>query len=115
MENIRCLIADIPQIVLADIVQHIAENRLGIEVVGRIESKENFPRVIRENKVDVVMFGAKNDLFPDEWRDIRDSDPDLLFVGLIEDGRHAAIFINDIGPDQLMNMLKASLRNENYD
>ena len=111
MENIRCLIADIPQVVLADIVQRIAQSRLGIEVVGRIDNKEHFSQMVHERNVDVVVFGAESDFFPVEWRDVRDSNPDMLFIGLIDDGRHAAIYINDIGTDQLINMVRFSTKN----
>ncbi len=48
MGNFRCLIADIPQLILADIVYRLAEESEDIKVVERLESTDNLVEVVKK-------------------------------------------------------------------
>lgn len=108
MDNIRCLIADIPQILLADIVQGITESRSGFDVVKRVENKNNLPQIVREHKIDVVILEIKASRFSNECNEILDSKPELVIVGLVKDGRRAAILIDNIGKKELIKLIRTT-------
>jgi len=48
MGNFRCLIADIPQLILADIVYWLAEESEDIKVVERLENTDNLVEVVKK-------------------------------------------------------------------
>ncbi len=47
METLHCLIADIPQIVLADIVQDMVEESNDIDVIGRVNITEEILSAVK--------------------------------------------------------------------
>ena len=112
MDNVRCLIADIPHNLLADIVQRITESRSDIEVVGRFESKDGLPQIVRDSEADVVIFGMEAGTLSNECKEMFDAKPELVIVGLVEDGRRAAIIIDDVGPKEIMDIMHVAFKDK---
>ncbi len=106
MKNIRCLIADIPQTVLADTVQRIAESNLGIEIVERVEGKDDLLKLSRDRKIDVLIIGMNEDKIPMEYKEILDGVPESVIIGLIKNGRRVAVFLDDIGSNELIDLMR---------
>ena len=110
METLNCLIADIPQVVLADIVQKITEENQNIEVVERVPKIEDVPAILSRKDIDVLILGMKSNISPQICRDILNDYSDLLIVGLVDDGRQAAIYMDDIGVDEILKIITSYAR-----
>jgi hypothetical protein len=106
VETLHCLIADIPQIVLADIVQRITEENKNIEVVERVPSIEDVPAILSRQDIDVLILGMKSNICPLACKDILKKYSDLLIVGLVDDGRQAAIYIDDVGSNEIVKIIR---------
>lgn len=105
MENIRCLIADIPQQVLADIVQSITNECKAAEVVDRINGVENLQLAVKENSIDVVILGMKNNVLPRQCSELMEQFANLMVIGLIDDGRRAAVYLDNIGTKEIVHII----------
>ena len=110
METLNCLIADIPQVVLADIVQKITEENQNIEVVERVPKIEDVPAILSRKDIDVLILGMKSNTPHQICRDILNKFSDLLIVGLVDDGRLAAIYMDDIGVDEILKIITSYAR-----
>ena len=110
METIHCLIADIPQVVLADIVQRITEENQNIEVVKRVPNIEDVPAILSEQDIDVLILGMKSNTSLQAYRDILNNFSDLLIVGLVDDGRLVAIYMDDVGVDEMLKIITSYAR-----
>jgi len=106
MESVRCLMADIPQLVLADIVQNITEESSDIEVIGRVNNIEEIPDVVSNNHVDVLILGMKNSMLPDVCLDIMNNISNLVIVGLVDDGRRLAVYLDNVGKNDVLKIIK---------
>lgn len=106
METIHCLIADIPQVVLADIVQRITEENQNIEVVNRVPNIEDVPAILSRQDIDVLILGMKSNTSPQTYKDILNKFSDLLIVGLVDDGRLAAIYMDDVGSNEIVKIIR---------
>lgn len=106
METLHCLIADIPQIVLADIVQRITEENHNIEVVKRVPNIEDVPAILNGQDIDVLILGMKSNTLPQAYKDILNNFSDLLIVGLVDDGRQAAIYMDDVGSNEIVKIIR---------
>jgi len=105
MENIRCLIADIPQVILADIMQKLTEDNNGTEVVERVSDLNDLPLTIKNKSINVLILGMQNNVFPQICEDVLINAPELLVVGLVNDGRRAAIYMDDVGKNDITNII----------
>ena len=106
METLHCLMADIPQVVLADIVQRITEENYNIEVVKRVPNIEDVPAVLSRQNIDVLILGMKSNTSPRTYRDILNKFSDLLIVGLVDDGRLAVIYMDDVGSNEIVKIIR---------
>ena len=106
MEILRCLIAGIPQKVLADIVQSVTQQDEKIDVVGQVSNIADVPEILDKQKVDVLILGMQGDTSHQLCEQMLKQFPDLLIVGLINDGRATVIFMGDVGSSQLVRILK---------
>lgn len=105
MDNLRCLIANIPELVLADIVHRLVDERPDVDVVARDASNRNLRELIKKYGVDVLIMGLDISHIPEEYIDIMELDSDLVVIGLIEEGRHAMVLIEDIGLGDLKELI----------
>ncbi len=105
MEILRCLIADIPQKVLADIVQRVTQLDEKIDVVGQVSNICDISGILNTQKIDVLIMGMRDDMPHGYCREILDQFPQLLIVGLVNDGRMAVVCLADLGSSQLVNLI----------
>lgn len=105
MDNIRCLIADMSQITLADIVHHLAEDSPSIDIVNRIDSIKNIHQLIQNYTADVVILGVESDSISREHTEILDAFPGLVMVGIVGNGRRAIVIVDDVGPNELTDLI----------
>ncbi len=106
METLHCLIADIPQIVLADIVQDMVEESNDIDVIGRVNTTEEILSAVKQGSVDVLVLGMKNDAAPRVLVDIMNKVSNLVVVGLVDDGRKLAVYLDDVGKSEIVNIIR---------
>jgi DNA-binding NarL/FixJ family response regulator len=102
---LRCLIADIPQKVLADIVQRVTQQDEKIDVVGQVSDIDDISGILNTQKIDVLIMGMRDDTPHDFCREILDRFPQILIVGLVNDGRMAVVCLADLGSSQLVNLI----------
>ena len=105
MESVRCLIADIPQIVLADIVQRLAEENAGVEVVDQVNDMDDLPLIIKNKSINVLIVGMQNNAIPPVCEEALNSKPELLVVGLVNDGRRAVIYMDDVSKNEIIDII----------
>lgn len=105
MENLRCLISDIPQQLLSDIILSIAQRQENIEVVERVPNTDELDSILNNKSIDVLILGLKSNSFPDICKDLLDKFSDLLILGLFDDGRHAAVFLDDVGTHEIVKII----------
>jgi len=107
MKRVRCLIADLPQQLLADIVQNMAEESGLIEVVDQVSSIADIPTVIASKPVDVLMLGMKNTELPSLCVDLMNRISGLHIIGLVDDGRRLAVYLNNVGRTDVLRIIRA--------
>lgn len=105
MKSLRCLIADMPQAILVDILKRTAARSENIEVLDRIFKKDELPQAFAQNPIDVLIVGMEKIAVPELYSSLMNRHSNLLVVGLIDDGRTAAVFVNDIGSDELTDLI----------
>jgi len=106
VKSIRCLIAGIPQVLLADIVQRIVQDNENIEVIERVSDIDDVSAILSVQDVDVLITGMKSNHDPQRYRNIQNQFANLLIIELIDDGRHATIYVNDIGCCEIVQVIK---------
>ena len=107
MQPLTCLIADIPQSVLADIVQRIAMDTRDVKVIPGVANSADLPSILNNQSVDVLIVGMEEFALPGVCKSMLDRFTDLLVVALVNDGRKAAVFINDIRSQEVSTIIEA--------
>ena len=105
MEILRCLIADIPQNILAHIVHSVAQQDEKIDVIGQVRNIDDIPRFLRRENIDVLIMGMRDDTPHRFCQDIFKNFPELLIVGLVDDGRMAVACLADVSSRQLLDII----------
>jgi hypothetical protein len=106
VETLRCLISDIPQKLLSDIVVSITQQHENIEVVDRVSGSKELNSVLKQQPVDVLILGLKTNCFPEFCRDILEKFSDLLIVGLCNDGRLATVYLDDVSSNEIIKIIR---------
>ena len=107
MDKIRCLIADMPQLILADIISDIAVDQRDIDVVDRVETIDDVPAVLGKRDIDVLIIGMSSDLSFNYCKDIVKRFPRTLVIGLPDDGRSAIVCKGDVGREEIIKLIHA--------
>lgn len=105
METLRCLISDIPQKLLSDIILGITQQHENIEVVDRVSDSKDLNSILKQESIDVLILGLKTNCFPEFCKDLLDRFSDLLIVGLIDDGRMAAVYLDDVRSHEIIKII----------
>ena len=105
MEILRCLIADIPQKVLADIVQRVTQQHGKIDVIGQVSGIDDVPAILGKEAIDVLIMGMRDNTPHQFCRDILKKFPGLLVVGLVDDGRMAVACLADVSSRELVKII----------
>ena len=107
METLRCLISDIPQKLLSDIVTGITDPHKDIEVVDRIAGREDLYLALNKQSIDVLILGLNQNCFPGFCSELLNQFSDLLIVGLCHDGRQAAVYLDDVSSHEIIEVIRA--------
>jgi hypothetical protein len=105
MESIRCVIANMPQQMLVDIVENMAAESGILEVVERVKSINEIPSAIAKNPVDLLILGMKGSELPELCANILNRSKDLPILGLVDDGRRLAMYLNNVSKDDILGIL----------
>ena len=114
MENIRCLIADIPHIILEDIIRKIIMDRPGIEVVDHFDSNNNISQVIKEHSIDVLIVGMEAETAFQTLNEVVNISPKVVTIGVVADGRRICVCVDDVGPGDLVELVDAAFQSQQY-
>jgi len=107
MESVRCVIANIPQEILADIVQNLVAISSKIVIVGRVGSVHEVPEVLRQTSVDAVILGLDNLATPQVDLALPPQVRRLPIIGLDNDGRRLVVYVEDVGGYDLVKIIEA--------
>lgn len=105
MDLIRCLIADVPQQLLGDIVKKVVEQDAALELVGDVKNTADLPRFVEKQSIDVLIVGVDCKNLQQLYDDLIKVIPDVLVFGLIDDGRGAMVYLEDIGVDEMLQLI----------
>ncbi|MCP4494553.1 MAG: hypothetical protein GY820_45725 [Gammaproteobacteria bacterium] len=105
MEPLRCLLADIPQKVLADIVHTLTQQDQSIEVVGQMQGLDGVIDIIEQRAIEVLIVSMRKNTSQTLCSQIMEKFPDLLVVGLVDDGRMAVTYMGNVGKNDLLNVI----------
>lgn len=105
MENIRCIIANMPQQMLVDIVENIAKESGVTEIVDRVTNINDIPDVIARKPADLLILGMKSNELPEPCLRILNHCSDLPILGLVDDGRRLAIYLNNFGKKDILRII----------
>ncbi len=78
-----------------------------MQVVGHAKRTELKEAIVR-HRANVVILGLDLDELPGVCTDLLDEFPDTLVVGMADDGRRAAIHVDNIGPGELLESIQAA-------
>ena len=106
MKTLRCLIADMPHKLLADILHRVTQQDEKIDVVGQVSGIDDVPSILSSEKIDVLIMGMRDDATHQFCRKILQRFPDLLVVGLVNDARMAVFCIAGLGSEQLVRLIR---------
>ena len=110
MDQVRCVIANMPQKMLADIVESMVEESGEIQVVNRVNSLAEIKTVIDREPVDLLVLGMQSIDLPQSCVGIMNEIPNLAIVGLVDDGRRLACFLDNIGKNDILKVIKTFSR-----
>lgn len=108
MESVRCIIADMPHNLLADIIQKITDSRPDIEVVGRVDQNTNLSELLEEQEADVVMLNMDDINLSEQLSRVFKMQPQVIAVGVVSDAKRICVCVDDMGPDDFMSLVKAA-------
>jgi AmiR/NasT family two-component response regulator len=111
MENIRCVIANMPQKLLRDIVENMVRESGDIEVVDQVENIRDVPSVIADNSVDLLIMGMESNNLPESCLGIMNRSANVPILGLVDDGRRLAMYLNNVGKNDILKMVRTLRRN----
>lgn len=105
MKTLRCLISNVPQKLLSSIILGTAQQHMNIDIVGDVSADDDLSALVNKESVDMLLIGLERNMLPRICKEMLDIDPNLLIIGLVDDGRGAAIFVNDIGAGELEELI----------
>ncbi len=108
VKSLRVLVADLPPI-LREIVARIA-TRSDMKVAASNPRRQGLAGELRRTPADVVILGLAESETPEVCSQILDEFPHTTVVGLAADGKRTALYIDDAGPDQLVETVRAASR-----
>jgi len=100
--QVRILLSRMPSRLSANIVEEYAGHTSGVTVVAEVDDPERLGAVIAEQQVDALYFELDQGGIPARCRELIDDFPQLVLVGLADDGRCAAVFLHSPAPGQLI-------------
>ena len=112
MDNIRCVIAGMPQQMLADIVQNTVEGSGLIEVVARVDGATDIASGVADHSADVLILGMQSSELPGKCTDVMKHIANLLVIGLVDDGRRLAVMVDNASNNDIPKIIQALRRSK---
>lgn len=107
MNLTRCVIANMPQHILADILENLANYEF--EIVKRLDAIANIEEIFSssdEDNIDLAVVGINSaDLTP-SFYNFLNSNIDISVIAIIDGGAHMAAFINNFGTSDLLKAMR---------
>ena len=85
--------------------QRGSARRKKIDVIGRVRNIDDIPGFLRRENIDVLIMGMRDDTPHRFCQDIFKNFPELLIVGLVDDGRMAVACLADVSSRQLVDII----------
>ena len=104
MNPIRCLIADVTHCMLGDIVKRVVEEEESIELVGNTSNLSNISRIIESQSIELLIVVVNDKMLQQLHNVMSDELSGIMVIGLMEDGRRAVVYLDDIGVDDIIKM-----------
>jgi hypothetical protein len=105
VEPLRCLIAEMPQKILVDIVQKVVEENSNIDVIESSKSIEDLSLEFLNQRINLLILGMKNLILPAACEDLLATYSNLMILGIVADGRKVAVYFNDIVSQDIVNLV----------
>lgn len=113
MQSVRCVIANIPQEILADIVQNLLGISSRIKIIDRVGSIGDLPQVLQREPVDALILGMDDLPLPASELELSKQLGGLPIVGLDNDGRRLIVYVDNVGGCDLVKIIEALPINAN--
>lgn len=110
MERVRCVIADMPHKLLADIIENMVEKCDDIEVVERVDNHADLISAVTERSAEVIILGVKSRDLPEVYTKIAKCVANILVIGLVDDGRCLSVFLDNAGQRDITRVILALRR-----
>ena len=107
MGDTRCVIANMSRHILGDIVEKLLSNSVDIEVVERVDHISQVNPILAEHSIDLLVLGMTSNELPEVCIGFLNRTPNVAIVGLFEDGRRMAMFIDNVSTNVLLRVMKA--------
>ncbi len=114
MKQIRCLFVDFRHQLFAEIMQELLQSNDSVEVIqpaNEITKFDDLVLSIKQFDVDVIIVEMDKNEIVERYENLLNIAAGAVLVCLIDDGRHALIFRNDIGHQDVVSLL-ANLGNK---
>lgn len=110
MEHIRCITANVTPGMLHDIVNKVVEKDDAIELIANVYNVDDLHHLIETQTIDVLIIGVDCQHARQIYDDLIKVHTDVLVMGLIDDGHDAMVFLNNIGIDEMLELIKLFTR-----
>jgi len=105
VEPLRCLIAEMPQKILADIVQKVVRENSNVDVIESNKPIEDLSLEFINQRINVLILGMKSLILPKVCEDLLATYSNLMILGIVADGRKVAVYFNDIVSQDIVNLI----------
>ena len=105
MDQVRCVIANMPQKLLADIVERMVVESGDIQVIDRANNLGDIEPGIDRESIDLIVLGMQSISLPQSCVEIMNEIPNLTIIGLVDDGRRLACFLDNVGKNDILKII----------
>lgn len=106
MHRIRVLLAEIPSMLLKELLTNMLRRNPDFKVVGQLSDRSNIIEKARQTRADAVVVGLPENDPPALCLSLLDSLPGAVIVGLISDGRRVLIAADDLGSRDCLQLIQ---------
>lgn len=107
MSLIRCLIADVPQRMLGDIVKQVVEQEDSVELVGNVNNVVDLPLYVEKQSIDLLIVGVDCENSQQLYKGLISALSDVMVFGLIDDGRGSLVYLKNIGVGEMLGLINS--------
>jgi hypothetical protein len=98
--------------VLGDILRREAARHGGVKFVGDIDKAEELVPELRRAHAELVLYALENGATPKLFRDVLAESPDTRVLAIEEDGRRASLFLGELSPLELLQLIHSITRTQ---